>query len=249
MKAKKRMKAVAKGNDVSGYLLLNKKSGVTSFGALNAVKKALGTGKVGHTGTLDKFASGLLIVLVGRATKFAPLFSGSDKYYDGVIMFGTETDTLDPEGVPVAEATAPSREVVLSVLPQFRGDLLQEPPVYSAIHINGQRASRLVRNGTAVEIQKRPVSIYELSLVSYEPPLANIHVHCSKGTYIRSLARDIAISAGSRGYLVALNRTQIAGFRLDDAISSDSTADLTTAIRPVDEAAFQLLSISPRADL
>ena len=200
----------------SGIILLNKKPGITSFDALRDIKRALGTGKVGHTGTLDKFAQGLLIVLVGKALKLSRWFSHCDKKYEGRIHFGAETDTLDPEGTVIAEATPPSREKVEEVLSQFRGEIEQAPPVYSAIHVNGQRASNLARAGLKPEMKKRPVTIYKLELLSWEPPFADIFVHCSSGTYIRSLARDIALTAGSRAFLCKLVRTQVAGFKLGD---------------------------------
>jgi tRNA pseudouridine55 synthase len=201
----------------AGILLLDKKPGLTSFETLNQVKKTFSTPKVGHTGTLDKFASGLLVVLVGRAVKLVPWFENCDKHYEGVILFGEETDTLDNEGEVIARAPVPGREGLEEALSRFRGDILQAPPLYSAIHIDGVRAHELARRGAQVVMEKRPVSIFNLELVSYEPPLAEIKVHCSKGTYIRSLARDIALEAGSRGRLVSLKRTRVAGFALEDA--------------------------------
>ncbi|MDR2784084.1 MAG: tRNA pseudouridine(55) synthase TruB [Treponema sp.] len=228
-------------SEISGRLLYHKKSGVTSFGALNAVKKALSTNKAGHTGTLDKFASGLLLTLVGKALKLAPLFVNCDKQYEGIIKFGEETDTLDPEGVVIAEAPVPSLGALESALPRFRGAIMQEPPAYSAVHIGGRRASALARGGETVTLQERPVSIYKLELVSYTPPFAEIKVHCSKGVYIRSLARDIALTAGSRAHLASLTRTRIAGFRLEDAV--DENGPFESAIRPVDKKMFALLNI------
>ncbi|MDR0315436.1 MAG: tRNA pseudouridine(55) synthase TruB [Treponema sp.] len=204
----------------SGLLLLHKQPGLTSFDSLRDIKHALGTGKAGHTGTLDKFAEGLLLVLVGRALKLSQWFSHCDKEYEGTICFGIETDTLDPEGKPIAEAALPSREAVEQALAQFRGEIQQAPPAYSAIHIDGKRASALARKGEAPEMQKRPVTIYRLELCSWESPFAKIFVHCSSGTYIRSLARDIALAAGTRAYLSALVRTRVAGFRLEDAKAS-----------------------------
>jgi tRNA pseudouridine55 synthase len=200
-----------------GLILLNKKPGVTSFDALGEVKRALGTGKVGHTGTLDKFAQGLLVVLTGRALKLTPWFSHCDKQYRGRIHFGVETDTLDPEGQIIAEAEIPSREKVEQAFSLFKGDIMQKPPVFSAIHVNGQRASKLARSGETVEMKERAVSIYKLELESWQPPFADIFVHCSSGTYIRSLARDIALAAGSKAHLCSLTRTQVAGFMLEDA--------------------------------
>ncbi|MDR2541927.1 MAG: tRNA pseudouridine(55) synthase TruB [Treponema sp.] len=198
----------------SGLILLNKKPGITSFDALRDIKRSLGTGKVGHTGTLDKFASGLLIVLVGKALKLSQWFTNCDKKYKGRICFGIETDTLDPEGSIIAKADLPTRELIEDVLKQFRGEIKQIPPVYSAIHINGKRASALAREGVTPEMKKRPVTIHEIELLSWDPPFADVFVHCSSGTYIRSLARDIALAAESRGYLIELERTQVAGFVL-----------------------------------
>lgn len=199
----------------SGLILLNKKPGVTSFDALRDVKRALGTGKVGHTGTLDKFAQGLLLVLAGGALKLSRWFSHCDKQYIGKIHFGAETDTLDPEGNVTAKASLPSREETEKALLQFTGEILQSPPAYSAIHVGGKRASDLARRGETPEMKKRPVHIYKLELLSWEPPFAEIFVHCSSGTYIRSLARDIALAAGSRAHLCELLRTKVAGFSLE----------------------------------
>ncbi|MDR0487023.1 MAG: tRNA pseudouridine(55) synthase TruB [Treponema sp.] len=212
----------------SGLILLDKKAGLTSFEALGEIKRSLGTGKVGHTGTLDKFASGLLLVLAGRALKLSLWFSHCDKQYSGRIRFGLETDTLDPEGQVVGEAAVPSREKVEQVLRLFMGETMQEPPVYSAIHVGGKRASALAREGNPPVMKKRPVHIYGLELRSWEPPFAEIFVHCSSGTYIRSLVRDIAIAAESRACLYGLRRTKVAGFSLD-------MADNGGQINPIDK--------------
>ncbi|MDR2964723.1 MAG: tRNA pseudouridine(55) synthase TruB [Treponema sp.] len=195
-------------------IFLNKEAGITSFDALRDIKRRLKTGKVGHTGTLDKFARGLLIVLTGRALKLTQWFIDCDKQYIGKIRFGKETDTLDPEGEIIEEAPEPSREEVEGVLSKFTGKIMQSPPAYSALHINGKRAHELARSGQTPEMKKRPVTIYKLELCSWQPPFAEIFVHCSSGTYIRSLARDIALEAGSRGHLVELERTQIGKFIL-----------------------------------
>jgi len=200
----------------SGLILFNKPPGITSFDALRDIKRALGTGKVGHTGTLDKFACGLLIVLVGKALRLSRWFTHCDKKYIGKIRFGEETDTLDPEGKIIAQAELPSREDVESILSQFTGSIMQAPPAFSAIHINGKRASDLSRGGKEVEMKKREVTIYKLDLLSWEPPFAEIFVHCSSGTYIRSLARDIALGAGSRAHLVELKRTHVGGFCIEE---------------------------------
>jgi tRNA pseudouridine55 synthase len=241
-------------NEAAGVLLLNKSPGFTSFESLNPVKKALATRKAGHTGTLDKFASGLLVVLAGWALKLSPWFDRCDKRYRGTIRFGVETDTLDGEGRPVATAEPPGREALEEALEQFRGDIMQAPPAYSAIHINGRRAYELARSGAAPEMHKRPVTIYELELCSYAPPLAELELRCSKGVYVRSLARDLALAAGSRGFLQALTRTAVAGFRLSEApeLPPPAAGDppgaaweaaLRSALRPVDAAALEALGI------
>jgi len=229
-------------NAPSGLILLHKRPGVTSFDALRDIKRALGTGKAGHTGTLDKFAEGLLLVLTGRALRLSRWFTHCDKQYEGVMRFGAETDTLDPEGAVIANAPAPGRDAVEAALVQFRGDIEQAPPAYSAIHIDGERASALARKGAAPEMQKRPVHIYRLELLSWEPPLARIFVHCSSGTYIRSLARDIALAAGSRAYLTALTRTHVAGFKLEDAVSVSSEQGGVSPI-PISKSIFECLNI------
>ncbi|MDR3160470.1 MAG: tRNA pseudouridine(55) synthase TruB [Spirochaetaceae bacterium] len=231
-----------KADEPSGFLLLRKEEGITSFQSLHWVKKALSTGKVGHTGTLDKFAAGLLLVLAGRAVKLTPWFSGCDKWYEGIVRFGEETDTLDPEGRVIARGEVPARDALEAALPRFRGTIAQTPPAYSAVRIGGERASRLARSGVAVEMKERAVSIYALELLSYEPPLASIRVHCSKGTYIRSLARDIALEAGSRAHLVSLERTGSALFRLEDAVAPENL-DIG-ALKPISSGIFRALGLA-----
>jgi len=221
----------------SGLILLNKKPGVTSFEALGEVKRALGSGKVGHAGTLDKFAQGLLTVLTGRALRLSPWFSHCDKQYRGRIHFGAETDTLDPEGDVIAEAEIPSREKVEWAIQMFKGQIMQKPPVFSAIHVNGQRASKLARSGEPPEMKEREVTIYKLELESWQPPFADIFVHCSSGTYIRSMARDIALEAGSRAHLCSLLRTQIAGFKLEAAFETVDNP------RPIDKTVIAALGL------
>ena len=228
----------------SGIIFLNKKSGITSFDALRDIKRALGTGKVGHTGTLDKFAQGLLIVLTGSSLKLSQWFTGCDKQYTAKIHFGIETDTLDPEGEVIHTADVPSLDHVEKVLAQFTGGILQEPPVYSAIHIDGKRASSLARSGALPEMKKRPVTVFKLDLISWQPPFAEIFVHCSSGTYIRSLARDIAAAAGSRGHLVSLLRTRIGGFGLESACREDIAENIESIVSPVDKSIINGLGIS-----
>jgi len=232
-----------------GLVLLNKKSGLTSFDSLKIVKRAFATGKVGHTGTLDKFASGLLLILVGRGVKLAPLFSGCDKEYTATVRFGEETETLDPEGAVVAQSPLPAREAVEAVLDSFRGEILQAPPAYSAIHIGGKRAHELAREGKVPEMKKRPVTIHALEIVSWSPPEMVMRVRCSAGTYIRSLARDIALAAGSRAHLTALVRTSVGVFRVEDSVDGGDDGvegepqHVATALRPLDSKLFKAMGL------
>lgn len=205
----------------SALLLLEKKPGVTSFSSLKPVKRTIDR-KVGHAGTLDKFAEGLMIVLTGAFTKLNPLLSGMDKRYVATVRFGEETDTLDPEGTVVHTAEPPDLETVEQVVrSHFTGTILQHPPQYSAVHIDGKRAYRLAREGQEVEMPVREVSIYHCSVIGWNPPEMQLEVHCSKGTYIRSLARDIAIACNSRAHLRNLVRTAIGPFSLDEAVDPE----------------------------
>ena len=237
----------ADADGADGYLLLRKRPGISSFAALSQVKKAFGTGRVGHSGTLDSFAEGLLVVLVGRSTRLVPWFTGCDKRYIGLIQFGSQTDTLDPEGAVVAEALAPSRAALEQALSAFHGAIMQAPPLYSSVPVDGKRAHELARAGVEVEMKSRPVTIKALELLSYEDDRAKIDVRCTKGTYIRSLARDIALAAGSRAHLRELLRLEVAGFKVEDAAdpaaSDDPLGALRAALRPVDAAAFSAIGV------
>jgi tRNA pseudouridine55 synthase len=218
----------------SGYILLNKQPGVTSFEALNPVKKILATRKVGHAGTLDKFAGGLMIVLVGKALKQQEHFTHLDKCYEAVIKFGEETDTLDPEGAIIATAEPPLEAALQGVFAEFTGEIMQTPPAYSAIHINGKRASKLSRQGIVPEMKPRPVMVYKIELQSYTPPVAKVFIHCGSGTYIRSLARDIALACNSRAHLIELVRTKIGEYDLSGAqIIDNNTTDIFVHDVPV----------------
>ncbi len=212
-------------------MLFAKESGPTSFSSLGVIKKALGTGKVGHTGTLDSFAEGLLVVLVGRMTRLVPYITATEKRYLAVVAFGSETDTLEPSGNVVATGPLPTRQQLESVLARFRGKISQVPPAYSAVHVDGRRASDLVRSGVAVQVPPREVAIRSLELTDFDGQYGLLEVACSKGTYIRSLARDIALAVGSRGHLVALRRTGVGPFRLEDAVFARRLAPFTLASR------------------
>lgn len=207
---------------VDGIVLVAKQSGMTSFSSLWQIKNALGTKKIGHTGTLDNFADGLLVALSGHLTHLASFVTDCSKEYLASISFGTETDTLDPEGTSIKSAPLPRLVDVERSLPSFMGQIMQCPPHYSAVHVDGKRSSDRIRNGEVVELSARPVTIHAIDIMNAtvtDSGLSKlvIRVSCSKGTYIRSLARDIAAASGSCASLWNLRRTRIGPFSLDDA--------------------------------
>lgn len=227
----------------ASILLINKKPGITSFSSLNDIKRTI-EAKVGHAGTLDKFAQGLLIVLTGSMTRLNVLFSSMDKTYRAQIAFGSETDTLDPEGQVIAVADVPGYERIQKSIPSFIGSLEQQPPQYSALHINGKRASDLARRGHEVQMAKRPITVYSFELVSYEQGILVADIHVSKGTYIRSLARDLGLAAGSRAHLVGLTRTAIGPFHLSEAVDAKQRESLLASMGQTDALLKRVASVS-----
>lgn len=204
----------------SGYILFDKPAGQTSFTALNGFKKALPGARIGHTGTLDSFATGLLVVMTGSYSRLAPWFVGLDKVYEAEIRFGIETDTLDPSGTVTKRSDLPSREALESAIPAFIGAIQQIPPEYSAIHVAGERASELARKGEIFQLAPRNVTIYALTVDSFSGDTAKVIAHCSSGTYIRALARDMAAACGSCAHLSGLRRTKVGPFSVADACVS-----------------------------
>lgn len=207
-------------------VLLNKSEGKTSASSLSCVKRNVNK-KVGHTGTLDKFASGLLIALTGRYTKFTEKYMNLEKTYLATIEFGKETDTLDSEGVVVAKSDNIVNKADLERIlkTKFSGKIKQTPPIYSALKINGKRSSDRVRNGEDVNLPEREITVYSSEIVSFDNNIAVIRFTVSRGTYIRSLARDIALTLNSRGYLKKLVRERIGIFDINDSVK-DSDYDV-----------------------
>lgn len=204
-------------------VLFAKKPGITSFSSLYTIKRAFGTTKVGHTGTLDSFASGLLVVCVGALTRLAGKITEFNKTYQAVIKFGEETDTLECTGNVVRKAPLPTEEELFCAVKKFTGKIMQIPPVFSAIHIDGKRSSDLARRGETAQIPARQVEVFDAKvleiLVDSEKRVSacRIEFDVSKGTYIRSLARDIAAECNSAAYLAGLLRTKVGNFELKDA--------------------------------
>ena len=215
-----------------GWIILDKPAGIGSTQAVGAVKRALRSGdypkrRVGHGGTLDPLASGVLPIAIGEATKLAGRMLDADKIYRFAVTFGAETDTLDAEGAVVATSPVrPSPSAVAAILPAFTGGIVQVPPAYSALKIDGRRAYARARAGETVEPAARAVTVHRLDLVEHEDGTAIFEAHVSKGTYIRSLARDIARALGSAGHVTMLRRTRAGPFTLDRAISLDKLAEL-----------------------
>lgn len=214
-----------------GWIILDKPLGLGSTQGVSAVKRVLREGgygkwKVGHGGTLDPLATGVLPIAVGEATKLAGRMLDSDKVYDFTIRFGTQTDTLDLEGRVVAESEVrPSRAAVEAVLSRFTGPIDQVPPAYSALKVDGERAYDLARKGDTVTLASRAVTIHALTLRASEPDSATFTAHVSKGTYIRSLARDIAHALRTAGHVTMLRRVKAGPFTLESAISLDKLAE------------------------
>ena len=208
-------------------LLIDKPSGMTSFGVVARVRRKLSQqlgkkAKVGHTGTLDPFATGLMIIVTGKECRNAGIYSKLDKVYEATIQLGQTSSTGDPEGeLTEVSDIQPTLDEVNEALGQFVGEIQQTPPIYSAIKINGKRAYKLAREGgtaETIEMPVRTVTIFSLELVEYSYPEIKIRVHVSSGTYIRTLAEDLGKVLGTGAYCTQLRRTKIADFSIDDSV-------------------------------
>lgn len=240
-----------KRNVVDGVLLLDKPVTWSSNDALIKAKRLLNALKAGHTGTLDPFATGLLPLCFGEATKFSQDLLEADKTYQTVVHLGVQTTTGDTEGdVTASMPVSVTEEQVRQILPQFIGDILQVPPMYSALKRDGKAYYEYAREGITLERVARPVRIHRLELVSYDAPFLTLNVCCSKGTYIRVLGEDIGAALGCGAHLNQLRRTAVGHLTLENSIELDALAQLEDAQRlallaPVDA----LLSSFPSIDL
>lgn len=203
-----------------GWLILNKPEGMTSTRAGTIVKRIFKVKSLGHAGTLDPFACGVLPLALGEATKTMPYVMAGEKEYIFDLCWGAQTDTDDREGEVVAtNAHRPSEQDILQILPQFLGDISQMPPIYSALKIGGKPAYKRARDGEEVVLMPRLVTIHELELLHLDGERGRFRVRCGSGTYVRSLGRDIAIALGTLGHLTFLERTKVGNFLIKDAIS------------------------------
>jgi tRNA pseudouridine55 synthase len=219
-----------------GVLPIDKPLGWTSFDVVAVARRSLGAKRVGHGGTLDPLATGVLPLLVGSATKFADRLHTASKVYAAVVTFGTETTTDDREGPATREADPPalSLEALDAALAPFRGELAQVPPAYAAVKVGGRRAYSRARSGETVELSARTVTVERLAIATWEPPLLRLLVVCSTGTYIRSLARDIGRAVGSAAHLGGLRRLAVGALTVDDALDIEALRGTPAAARLLD---------------
>ncbi len=206
-------------NNLQGVLLVNKPQGKTSFSLVAALRKILGVKKIGHAGTLDPMATGVMVMLIGsHFTRLSNRFLNDDKEYIAEITLGAETDTYDAEGSIVSTSSLiPTEKDIETVLQEFQGDILQVPPMYSAKKINGRKLYELARQGREVEREAVKVNIQAL-MQGYDYPIVKLHIKCSKGTYVRSIAHDLGKKLGCGAHLSALSRVRSGKFHLSDCI-------------------------------
>ncbi len=244
------------GRDINGMLLLDKSTGMSSNAAVQRVKRLFQANKVGHTGSLDPIATGLLPLCLGEATKLSGFLLNSDKRYFTRVRLGRTTTTADTEGETLEEKPVPALDDALieTVLQLFRGDIEQMPPMYSALKHQGRRLYDLARKGMDVEREPRRISIYQLRLVDYGADFIDLDVHCSKGTYIRSLAEDIGAALGCGGHVELLRRTAVGKLTLARAMRLEeleclSDEERLSQLLPLSEIAEELPVLNLSADL
>jgi tRNA pseudouridine55 synthase len=218
---------------VDGAIIVDKPAGMTSHDVVNRLRRLSGTRKIGHLGTLDPMATGVLPLLIGRATRLAQFFGPAEKKYDARIRFGWATDTYDREGTPMSEPVEPSfsREELEDALVAFRGTFLQTPPPFSAKKIAGTPAYKLARKKIAVELTPVEVRVIAMELDEFDGASARLRVHCSAGTYLRGIAHDVGQKIGCGAYLDSLRRTASGDFTEEHARSLDDLAQLSEAGR------------------
>ncbi len=218
-------------NAISGALVVDKPVGMTSHDVVQAIRNGTGLRRAGHTGTLDPRASGVLVILVGPAVRLSEYVSASDKRYQAIIRLGGSTDTFDAEGLvtltkdPVSVTEAQFEEA----LKTFVGEIEQTPPPYSAVKVQGRKAYEMAREGEQVELAPRKITVHHLEVLEWTPPEVVIDVHCSSGTYVRSLANDLGVMLGCGAYLIGLRRTKSGRFSLRDSVPLRKLQEAFTA--------------------
>jgi len=217
-----------KGNDVNGWIIIDKHENIGSTDIVNITRRLLNANKNGHAGTLDPFATGVLPIAFGEATKAIPYITDGNKIYEFIIKFGIETNTDDKQGIEVNKIDKfPNEEEIRKILPKFIGKISQTPPAYSAIKINGERAYKLAREGVEFEVPSREIEIFSLDFIEkIDTFSAKFIVECSKGTYVRTLGKDIAKALGTTGHLSYLRRTKCGAFNINHTITLDKLEKL-----------------------
>ena len=217
-----------KAKELSGLVIVNKEEGITSQGVVNRIKRIFGVSKAGHTGTLDPMATGVLPVLIGRGVKASEFMLTSSKHYGATLLLGVTTDTEDVTGniLSECEVTA-SEEDVLYAISRFVGEIMQTPPMYSALKIGGKKLCDLARRGETVERQARPVSVYSIKAERISDKEYYLDVECSKGTYIRTLCADIGASLGCGGVMKTLTRLSASGYQISEAHTLTQLEDMS----------------------
>ena len=229
----------------NGVLPIDKPSGWTSFDVVAVARRVIGSRRVGHGGTLDPLATGLLPILVGPATKFADRLHTASKVYAAVVTLGSETATDDREGAPTRSAAVPELDsaAIEQALEPFRGEISQIPPAYAAVRVDGKHAYARARAGETLVMRPRTVTIERLAIAGWEPPELRLLIVCSTGTYVRSLARDIGQALGSAAHLGGLRRLAVGALTVDDALSVDALRGVPAArdlLRPADDRILEL---------
>ena len=215
---------------MDGLLLVDKPLGITSFDVIRRLRRQTGVRKIGHAGTLDPLATGLMLMLFGTGCKQAMTLTKLDKRYVAQLTLGANSTTGDAEGdKTLISDKMPTEEQLMQTLEGFRGEITQTPSIYSAIKINGQEAYKHARAGRTVEMPSRQVTIYELKLLTYAYPLISLEAKVSSGTYIRSLAEDLGAKLGTGAFLSGLIRTEVGAYKLNDAVQLDSCDEATVA--------------------
>jgi tRNA pseudouridine55 synthase len=239
---------------MDGVLNINKPSGVTSHDVVESVRRIIGEKRIGHTGTLDPLATGVLVLCVGRATRIAQYLEAGEKEYKAVMRLGVTTDTLDAEGrvLETRSYATPDRQKIVDVMQRFTGSIMQRPPAYSAVKVGGVPSYKLAREGRAQPLNLRPVRISGIVLTAYKDPDVDFTVTCSKGVYIRTLCAEMGDALGMGAHLARLERTRSGRYRIERAVTLEQLRDMAAAgtldqvITPIDEALseFPLVPIS-----
>ena len=239
---------------MNGIVIVDKPQGWTSQDVTARLRRVFDTRRIGHGGTLDPMATGVLPVFVGRATRAVEFFEHAEKTYETVLLLGKRTDTQDVTGRVLEERPVSlCLADVEAVLPQFRGEILQVPPMYSALKVNGQKLCDLARKGQQVERKPRPITIFELTLLSFEENRLRLRVRCSKGTYIRTLCDDIGAALGTLGCMESLRRTQAGDYSITEAVPLETlleTDSPETYLRGMDSmfARYPAVTLTPNQE-